>query len=226
MHRFNKHTLPVPKTCSWWHPTGVAVVKSTICRFPDGSKPKGYEDIWTCMAQSNCPITAGDELQMAVFRDPRAVAVSTYFWLHMYKKVDGNGRLMETLDAFALRVLPVLCQWTTIRFILFNEYLSEQSTVFWYEDARAEPLLWHRNWLASVGLNLPLEVLQTATETALRGEFDFRVKGFDQHPGRDEEASRRTLHETLRNDTLHSMEPIMRLWLPPTLLARFGVSRE
>lgn len=197
----------------------------SVCTFADGSRPSNYGEIWDCMEENRCHLTAGDVEQMAVFRDPRAVAVSTYFWKSVYNNVDDNGQPVETVDDYALRVLPILCQWIAVRHILFGEYLAEQSTIFWYEDIKAHPVEYHRKWLASVGLHLPLRELQVAAEAALRGEFDFQIKGFDPHPGSSSHPQNRTFRDGLMDDTLVQMDPILRQWLPPVFLSKLGVSQ-
>lgn len=220
-----KHRFPVNKACSWAHGGGVDVEVPSVCTFADGSKPSDYMEIWHCMEENRCHLTAGDVQQMAVFRDPRAVAVSTYFWESVYNIVDDNGQPLETVDDYALRILPILCQWIAVRHILFGEYLPEQSTIFWYEDIMTSPVEYHRKWLASVGLHLPVRELESAAEIALRGEFDFSVKGFDLHPGSSTHPQNRTYRDELADDTLAKMVPILRQWLPPVFLSKIGVSR-
>lgn len=183
------------------------------------------------MEKNRCQLTAGDQQQMVIFRDPRAVAVSTYFFKEVYKKVDDNGQHLETVDDFALRVLPILCQWTAVRHILFGEYLADQSTIFWYDDMKADPIGYHRRWLASVGLQLPMRELKATAKAAVRGEFDFWTKGVDAHPqpessSNSSQQNRTTsLSDELRNETLVQMDPILRQWLPPVFLSRLGLRR-
>lgn len=169
------------------------------------------------MEESACPIDPGNTLQMAVFRDPREVAISTYFFIRGYESVD--------LDSFVLETLPILCQWITIRFMLFGGYLAKQSVLFWYDEVKADPLKWHYEWSASVGLQLPASAVEAAVDDAVHGKFDFWSKGIDPHPGsKSMKNTNGSFTEKFDDeDTLARANSILRVWLPPLLLVRFGV---
>lgn len=92
------------------------------------------------MEEANCAIEVRDETQMAVFRDPRAVAASTYYYSKAYLEVDEGGDPLVLLDEFVVEHLPVLYQWVALRYTLFGSYLADQSVILWYEDALADPL--------------------------------------------------------------------------------------
>lgn len=161
-----------------------------------------------------------------MFRDPRAVAESTYYFAEAYKEVDSEGNPVM-LDDFVLEHLPVLSQWIALRFIVFGGYLADQSVMLWYEDATADPLRWHFKLLASLGLQLPKEVVQRAVDTALRGEFNFNTKGIDEHadedPDKNEDLEARSFENTLKDETQEKAKAILRLWLPPQVLVKLGV---
>lgn len=178
------------------------------------------------MEENQCPIIANNIHQLAIFRDPRAVAVSTYYFRHVYERVHTNGDPIMTVDTYATRILPIVCQWIAVRHILFGEYLAERSTVFWFEDIKADPVKYHRAWLALAGLHLPVRELEIAVEKSVRGELDFHTKGIDPHPGSPSDgAQNRTFWDELRPDTLSRMERILRKWLPPVILSKLDVPR-
>lgn len=204
-----------------------AVNAKHVCLFADGSRPQNYREIVDCVKESQCPITASDMHQLVIFRDPREVAVSTYYFTNEYTKLLPNGEPRETVDAYALRILPILCEWISVRHIVFGEYLAKNSTAFWYDEIKSDPVEYHRAWLALVGLHLPVRELGIAVERAVHGELDFHTKGFDPHPGLSTDHPRnRTLEAQLRNDTLPRMEPILQQWLPPVFLSKLGIPLE
>lgn len=209
-----KHTLPVASDgCSYTHGRGVEVTKEYACIFPDGSTPSDFEEQRNCVEENRCHLTAGDEQQMVIFRDPRSVAVSTYYWNWKYNAKSENPR---SIDDYALGILPILCQWISIRYVLFLEYLAEQSAFFWYEDMKTNPIEFHRRCLAFVGLHLPESELEIAAEIALSGDFDFGTKGLDDHHGASTEHRNTTnLKDELTEETLVEMDRILEQWLPP-----------
>lgn len=108
--------------------------------------------------------------------------------------------------------------------------LREQSELFFYEDAFADPAAWHRLWFDFVGLRVPDSVVQDATNASVRQEFSFPTKGgLDKHPGSHtpEAAANATRSYTddLQQDTVNMMDDIARQWLPPALLEKFGLEK-
>lgn len=198
---------------------------------------KGEADLWRCMHTAKCGITADHtrRLQMAVLRDPRAVAVSSYFHLNRLKQQQQQQQQMSVkqrsssnsrpLDDFALAFLPTTCMWVTLRFLLFEGMLSRQSTVYWYEDALKDPLGWHRHFLEFVGLHLPETVVSEAARRSFRGGkiMNFPSKGIDAHVGGQEATPERSFRDELMPQTLLKMDQTMRTWLPPVLLTKLGV---
>lgn len=74
-----KHMLPIDRTCRWQHGDNIASER-TPCHFKNGSEPQNYEEVALCVKESHCHVTSR-HLQLAVFRDPRPMAVSSYFFL-------------------------------------------------------------------------------------------------------------------------------------------------
>ena len=140
-----KHKLPVNDQCAFSHrrflEVGVDNQDGTPskppCTFANGAPAKSYQDLWRCMDESECTIT-DDWIQMVVFRDPRLVIVSTFYYIPVHYKFNPFG----TLDEFVIRELPIMCQWLAVRYILFTGMLVDQSMQFWYEDAMDDPLAW------------------------------------------------------------------------------------
>lgn len=132
--------------------------------------------------------------------------------------------MKEEVDKGTLIILPTVCQWLVVRHILFEGLLSINSTTFWYQDAWDDPLRWHHRWVDSVGLQLPPHVVENMAANAAAGNFSFPVASvFNTHPGGKTAAATRTWHDEVEPETALEMDNILRLWLPPVLLARFGV---
>lgn len=94
--------------------------------------------------------------------------------------------------------------------------------VYWYEDALDDPLSWHFEWLASVGLHIPPKVVEGAASAAARHDFVFLTKGVDRHPGGV--TLRRSYKDEITAETLSGFDAVLRTWLPPIVLARLGVA--
>lgn len=164
-------------------------------------------------------------------RDPRPGAVSTYFHEQLHNKAYNKGvagSASETLDEFVLAMVPVLCQWLALRYLLFTEIMGPQSTVFWYDDSLDDAFQWHSEWVASVGLRLPAPVVEVMADAALREDFDFATKGKNRHPGvaeveQLEEKHTPTWQEVLQPETLVALDAIARNWLPPAVLLKLNI---
>ncbi|CAN0464507.1 unnamed protein product, partial [Hapterophycus canaliculatus] len=70
-------------------------------------------------------------------RDPRAVAVSTFF--HARRTGYRYSYKVDTVDEGALLSLPSVAQWIALRHIMFEGLMSNSSKTFWYEDAEKDP---------------------------------------------------------------------------------------
>ena len=164
-------------------------------------------------------------------RDPRAGAVSTFFHKEKYpnsRPLTSLGGDIHDLDEFTLAMAPVLCQWVTIRYLLFSTILEPKSTLFWYHDAFSDAHKWHYEWLAAVGVHLPGPIVEEMADAALREDFDFDTFGRNDHPGvveeaKPEEVHRPTWKELLRPETLVELDTIARQWLPPAVLVKLNV---
>lgn len=187
------------------------------------------------MQKANCTIN-DDRPQFVTMRDPRPTAVSAYY--HRVR----NGRIPEgEKDPYILALLPYICQWVTVRHMLFAGLLSARSTTYWYEDTLARPLEFHHRWLESVGLHLPTPVVEQATNAALRHDFAFKTKGVDAHlsvnsiaastkkaennpqGGGQDLALERSWRDEISADLYGDIDDVLRVWLPPVLLAKLGV---
>ena len=189
------------------------------CTFADGTAVNNNDDLWRCMHEANCEIT-DDWIQMAVFRDPRPATVSSFYHVQVHANRDvGN------LHDFVTRELPISCQWLTIRYILFTGILAHQSMDFWYNDALDDPLGWHFHWLNSVGLQLPFHIVEGMTQAALADDLGFHHKDVDVHPGEAVETvpGMRRFEDEVSPETAAIAEDVLRTWLHPVLLERFGV---
>lgn len=191
----------------------------SACTFADGAKIENKDDLWRCMHKANCE-TIDDWIQMAIFRDPRPAVVSSYY----HREVHGS-REVGDLEDFIKRELPILCQWLAIRYILFCGMIPHQSMVFWYDDAISDPLAWHYHWFHSVGLQLPPHIVQRATTEAVADNLGFRHKTIDVHPGEEPrpETSVRRFEDEVAPDIIEIADAVLRVWLPPVLLEKFGV---
>ncbi|CAN0435948.1 unnamed protein product [Ectocarpus sp. 12 AP-2014] len=210
-----KHSLPVSDSCPWSHSYGFAQ-KGDGCWSIDGQPVENESDLWTCMQETPCEIT-DERLQLVPIRDPRDVAVSTYFHHVHRNKPENYLELHPSLDKTVLEILPQLCHFTTLRHIIFEGLLSDRSETFWYEETVEDPFDWHYRWASFAGLILP------------RGWIDGMVaanqehKIFNPHQGGAEKSVKRTWRDEVSPEIHQEMDLILRKWLPGVLLARYGV---
>lgn len=156
------------------------------------------------------------------------MTVSAYFRYVRARMADetANQGKQSTVDEFFQANLPYICMWTSLRYLLFSKLLANISEIFWYEDAIVDPLDWSARFLSFVGVNLPLDELVVAATAAGAGGsiLGFYSKGFDVHPGVKGHPSNRSFVDVLDEVSLASMDDVVRNWLPPVLLKRFGVA--
>ena len=229
LSNYEKHTLPVNSTaCAFSHIRGIDLApaaanirrRPSACKFKDGAQIKTHHDLWRCMHQANCDIT-DDWLQMVVYRDPRPAVVSVFFHLQVHSDID-----LGNIEDFVTRELPLICEWLALRHILFSGLLPHQSMELWYNDAVADPLEWHYHWFDSVGLQLPYHIVNGAAEAAAANDLGFNHKKVDSHPGEPPRADMgvRQFKDEVDPDVLKTADAILRVWLPPVLLAKLGVA--
>lgn len=171
------------------------------------------------MEEAKCDIT-DDWLQFVVFRDPRLVVVSTYF----FRKAHSNTKLGD-LDDFVARDLPNICEWMAVRYTLFSGVLPHQSIMFWYSDALADPLEWYYNFFDWVGIQLPSRIVKDAAQDAATNNLRFTPLHIDAHAGEEarNDTSPRKFEDEVRPETVKLADDVLRQWLPPVLLAKLGV---
>ena len=225
----------MPPTCTYTHPGTVDTrilrspggnhTGSTVCSFDDGSSVKNYDDLRRCVHEADCSID-DDWHQMAIFRDPRPVTVSAFY--HLYR----NDRLIffsGTVDDFVAAMLPVTTQWIAVRHILFEEIIQDRATSFWYRDAMEDPTQWHNRWLQTIGLQLPIEIIQIMVDTAVAGDFGIGGKGFDIHPGAETGVNQtetvvKKFEDEVSPPLLAAADDILRQWLPNVFLRRLELT--
>lgn len=228
---FEKHTLPVDDTCAFSHGRGMGLGLTQIyekpreppCIFADGSHVNNGEELWQCMQEADCDIN-DDWLQMAVFRDPRPAVVSSFYHVQVHGEY-GKDTDFGDLDAFVARELPNVCQWLAVRYTLFAGILGENSSEFWYEEAMVDPLDWHYQWYFAVGLQLPFHVVEATAAAAVADDLKIHHKDIDLHPGQEEkpEEGSRRFEDEVSPEAVEGANDVLRTWLPPVLLERFGV---
>ena len=132
----------------------------------------------------------------------------------------------DSVDAYFQNNLRYVCMWTSIRHLLFTKLLADQSQVFLWEDLKADPVDWHGRFLSFVGLKLPFDVIVAMSEYATSGGH---VPGYphavvENHPGgKAPQGGKRTFRDELGPESLAMMDDVVRTWVPPVLLQRFGI---
>ncbi|CAM9643384.1 unnamed protein product [Scytosiphon promiscuus] len=220
---YRKHILPVNSDCRWNHPGGFTD-DIFPCTTVGGRPVENYADILGCMEEAACEIT-DDKLQFAPLRDPRAVAVSTYFNRRrkssFYTTYPDAPR---TVEEGALKSLTSVAQWIALRHILFEGLMANRSETFWYEDATEDPLDWHFRWTALAGLRLPISWVEGIASLRLIGPWMDMTTGVNPHPGGHKVSETRTWRDEVSPEIIGDMDAILRQWLPGVLLARLGIS--
>lgn len=136
---------------------------------------------------------------------------------------------LNTVDEFVLTALPIISHWVSLRYILFAEMLSRQSTIYWYTDALGDVFEWHQGWLASVGLHLPPAVVEGMADVDLSGEFNFDTTEKDANLVADAErvnGSVPSWRDGLRPETVAEMDRVVQQWLPPVILDKIGAKKD
>ena len=130
-----------------------------------------------------------------------------------------------TVDEYFQEFLWLVSRWTTVRYLLFTEFLADRSELFFFEDLLIDPVDWYGRFFRLVGLHLPYEVVFDLARTASgEGEmFGVTRKGIDQHPGSVAATNRTSFKDELNEQSLAMMDDVLRALLPPVLLKRLGV---
>lgn len=220
-----RHTLPVDRTCRYWHPNQIALPDAPgVPCLRVGRKPvQNHIDLRGCMREGNCKIN-DNRLQFVTMRDPRPMTLSAYY--HRRKMGLINER--APMEMYVIKLLPHICAWLTLRHIIFTEDMASLSTVFWYEDSLANPLQFHNRWLESVGLHMPASVVRAAADSSASGNLMFNASStqLDFHPGGGDAVPGRSWEKEIGSELfLNAFEEILRFWLPPELLSKLGVSQ-
>lgn len=125
-----------------------------------------------------------------------------------------------TVDQYMWDNLPRICQWIALRHILFEGLLAKQSSTSWYEDSISDPVGWHFEWTHFAGLQLPATAVENIAQTSIDGALHF----IDEHPGGQKASTERTWKNEVSVDVVDGVDEILRAFLPPVLLARWGVT--
>ena len=216
-----KHALPVGPECAYSRRKSIAMEGDTVCK--SDVAQSNHPELWACVRNSNCQFV-DDRLQLAVLRDPRPLAVSSYFHMHREYPETVEGL---TVDTYVETMLPMFCRWVSVRYLIFAELLRDSSIIFWYDEALDDPVFWHVGFYDFIGVRVPDKVLRKAAEVAMRGGsiFGFPTKGLDKHEGGAAAGLSRTFRDELNSTTLANMDDVLRVWLPTEMLQKVGVSR-
>jgi len=216
LSKIGKHTLPVEDTCAFSHGVGYHLYLQ-FCEEADEGIRKGdnpataFGKVWGCMQEARCRVV-DDRRQMVVFRDPRAAAVSSFYFLK------AGGYIPEDLgiDAFVIGNFPIFCKWLLIRLALFARMVpKDKVSFFWYDRWQVDPRSWHRHLFQAVGLRVPESVEAAAREAALADDFPFFSKGHDSHLGSTPTPGNLTAYRgDLTEETNRGIDEMMRQWLP------------
>lgn len=216
--KIGKHQLPVEDDCAFSHNGGFDL-HSKFC--PEvgaegGSSAANLGRVQRCMDEAQCRVV-DDRLQMVIFRDPRASAVSSYYYLSSNKYIPED----MDIDTFVLENFADFCKWLLIRMVLFKQLTPKHKYMcFWYDEWKADPVRWYRRLFGMLGVHVPETVVAAATDSALADEFPFFSKGRDAHGGSTPPPADHTYRDDISNDTAYRLDEIMRELIPPELAAR------
>ena len=113
-----------------------------------------------------------------------------------------------------------------MRYLVFSEILGDRSELFWFEELLVDPVNFHGRLLSFAGLRLPLKTVVEMARIASHGGglYGFKEKGPDKHIGGIKPGVNRTFRNELSAESLAMMDDVMRTWMPPVLLQRFGIA--
>ena len=133
---------------------------------------------------------------------------------------------LGNLEVFVGQQLPILCQWLSIRYFLFSGFLPRLSVEVWYDDALTDSLAWHYRWFDAIGLQLPSRAVEALAEAASANDLGFNNKYVDLHPGGAPRIGKslRKFEDEVAPEVLEIVDEVLRVWLPPVLLEKLGVT--
>ena len=93
--------------------------------------------------------------------------------------------------------------------------------MFWFEDTISDPFKWHLQWLAFAGVQLPPTIVDGMVQAAVETGRHF----INPHVGGEKASANRTWVDEVGEDVVKGADEILRAFLPPVLLARWGVTK-
>eukprot|EP00752_Nemacystus_decipiens_P008641 g7715.t1 len=225
-----KHSFPVGSECPWQHIDNITPAEagcSTIDGREDGRRVEDYRDTAKCFDANPCKVVGDErEKQMLILRDPRAVTVSTYFHLKPFPNAPAHPIVGESIDDFVVRMMPTLCRYIHIRYLLLAGLMRDRTAEFLYDESWADPLGWHRRFLSLIGLSPLDSIVEKAADTAIRRDFGFKSPGANAHPGGAAAVKTRTWEDEVSASLKDRMDDMCRVWLPPVLRETLGISPQ
>ena len=92
--------------------------------------------------------------------------------------------------------------------------------MFWFEDTVNNPLKWHLQWMSFTGVQLPATMLDWMAQAAVERGSHY----LNAHIGGQKASANRTWIDEVGADVVNGVDDILRAYLPPVLLARWGVT--
>lgn len=207
--------------CGLKHLNSIAWHTHKVCVPPDGEVPTNQAELWDCVTKAGCHVV-DDRSQMVIFRDPRPVAVSAYYYLlHNYPRAIKFDSVREYVAA----LLPVMTKWISVRYLLFVELpVPQPPSIYWYNETLSDPIEWHRKFYSSIGIRLPEDVIAEQARRAALGDSMFGMvpKGYDLHFDPKDNSTTQSFRD-LGAATVEEMNNELRLWLPPVVLDKLDL---
>lgn len=98
--------------------------------------------------------------------------------------------------------------------------MATNSSVFWYEDANTDPVGWHLQWMKLAGVQLPMTIIEGMAQAAMRASS----RSINEHLEGKGASATRTWKDEVGVEVLEGADEVVRAFLPPVLLARWGVT--
>lgn len=158
-----------------------------------------------------------------MFSRRRAVTVSTYFYLKRYPNAPANPIVGESIEDFVERMMPTICRYIHIRYLLLMGQLRSRTTQFLYDESWFDPLGWHRSFMSMIGLSPPDSVVEKAADKAVRRDFGFKSPGANVHQGGVEKGKTRTWKDEVSASLKERMDEMCGIWVPPEVMRTLGI---